>query len=254
MRPLLGTVLLALIATLGAASIPAQKGTIELKTIIGNFEGKKLSMARKRFYLLPGGLAENAALLDRLKAAEIKSRDCYYTEQKASPQFICWLQAESCESTYCRKVRTEEVGQVPEFKAAYDATMKRPGMTAAFALDWLTTSLPPILSNGFYEERRKLADILLAGTKPVQSAMSDRGFRAWFTDIPLTLPADKKTQLFTITNLIPYEIGNKSYIWAFEKEIGAARQTVPLPAKESSTSKIFVRELKVCKTQPCTAK
>src|SRR5947208_13469712 len=115
MRTILGSVLLAFIATFGAAGIPAQTGTLEVSTrILGLEQGKpRTDLPRKRFYLLPGGLAQNAALLDRLKTAEIKSRDCYYTDAKASPQFICWLKAQNCESPFCRKVKAEEVAQVP---------------------------------------------------------------------------------------------------------------------------------------------
>jgi len=248
--------LLALIATLGAAAMIAQTGTIEVATRIQGLDGKpRTDLSRKRFYLLSGGLAQNAALLDKLKTAEIKSRDCYYTDAKASPQFICWLKAQNCESPYCRKIKTEDVAQVPEFKAAYDTSLKRPGMTQAFALDWLTTSLPPIFSNGFYEDRRKLADVLLAGFKPMQSAMSDTaGVRAWLTDIPLTLSGDKKTQLFTVSNIVPIELGSKSYVWACEKEAGSTKVKLLLPAKESSTCKLFVRELKTCQVAACPAK
>jgi hypothetical protein len=144
---------------------------------------------------------------------------------------------------------------VPEFKAAYDSTIKRPGMTPALALDWLTTSLPPIFSNSFYDDRQKLTDTLLGGSKPVQSSMTDKpGVRVWLTDIPLTLSGDKKTQLFTISNIVPIELGNKSYVWACEKELGATRTTLPLPAKDTATCKLYIRELKVCQTQACQAR
>src|SRR5436190_2021837 len=111
-----------LLALLGSFSLSAQEppvtGSLQLfsKFPGGNPVDK---LTRKRFYLLPGSLQDNKALLDRIHAADIESRDCYYSRVQASPQLICWLQAENCESPFCRKVETADVDKVPEFKAAY---------------------------------------------------------------------------------------------------------------------------------------
>ena len=256
MRILLSIVLLVLIAPAGAVDAAAQTGMIEVAGRV-RIDGKQEKLSRKRFYLFNGSLATNKALVDRLKAAEIKSRDCYYTEQKASPQFICWLKVENCESPYCRKIKSDEVPKIPEFKAAYDANLKRPGITAAVALDWLTTSLPPTFSNGFYDERQALTTSLLGGVVPLQSAMTDTaGVRATLIDIPVTLTGDKKTQTFFVSNITPIEIGAKSYVWACEIEAGTeklAKLILPEPGKTVRNCQTFVRELRTCSTGSCPA-
>ena len=256
MRFLVSIVLLVLIAPAGAVDAAAQTGVVEVAGIV-RVDGKREKLSRKRFYLFNGGLEQNKALIERLKAAEIRSRDCYYTEQKASPQFICWLKAQNCESPYCRKITADEVPKVPEFKAAYDSTLKRPGIKAAIALDWLTTSLPPIFSSGFYDERQALTKMLLTGAVPLQSSMTDTaGIRAMLIDIPVTPAGERKTQTFLVSNVTPIELGTKSYVWACEIEVGVdkpAKLILVEPGKPSKVCQTFVRELRKCSTGSCPA-
>ena len=42
---------------------------------------------RKRFYLFRGGLAENKPLVDRIKTATPTSRNCFYCNAQASPDW-----------------------------------------------------------------------------------------------------------------------------------------------------------------------
>ena len=254
MRSRATILLLVLLATHPVASLFAQSGSIQVATVILKLEANKPKtyLPRKRFYLLKGGLADNAALLGRLEKSEVRSRDCYYSDVKASPQFICWLKAENCESPYCRKIKADEVQTVPEFQAAYTANTKKPGFTPAIALDWLTTSLPPIFSNGFYEDRRKVTETLLGGVVPLQSTMTDsKGALATLIDI--STPSGAKP-IFLVSNVLPIEIGAKSYVWACEADLASGKAKINLPAAPNSKCRIFVRDVKTCSAAACPAK
>ena len=255
-----GKLLAVLLACVGVVTIQAQNvGSLELSGRL-KIDGKQEKFSRKRFYLLKGGLKANQPVIDRLRAAEIKSRDCFYFDAKASPQFICWLKAGNCESPYCRAVKTEEVDKVPEFKAAYQEGMTQYKGFTGVARDWITTSLPPILSSGYYLERRKLTETLLGGLQPLQSSMTDSvTVRAIFIDIPVSPAAGKKTETFLVSNILPIEFGTKSYLWACEVEIGtekpaSLRLALPEGNKPVKNCEVFVRDLKVCGTESCPDK
>ncbi|MBC7901709.1 MAG: hypothetical protein H7070_16840 [Saprospiraceae bacterium] len=230
-------------------------GSLEVSGRV-KIEGKQEKLSRKRFYLLRGGLAENNALVERLKAAEITSRDCYYTGISASPQFVCWLQAGNCESPYCRDISKEDIAKVPEFQVAYNKGLTRYGKKPLIAQDWLTTNLLPNLVSGFYLQRKSLANMLLGNNKPLQSSMTDSvTVKAVFIDIELST-AGKKTETFTVSNILPLEFGAKSYLWACEIEIGGdkpaiMRLQVPENNKPVKNCEVIVRDLKVCKTGSC---
>jgi hypothetical protein len=255
------TKLLALvIACAGVAAVHAQGlGSLEVSGRV-KIEGKQEKLTRKRFYLLKGGLAENKPLIDRLRDAEIRSRSCYYTDAKASPEFICWLKRENCESPYCRSVKANEVEQVPEFKAAYQKGLTDYKGSKEIALNWIMANLSTTLSSGFYQERRKLTSSLLGGLKPLQSSMTDSvTVRAIFIDIPIAPSAGKKTETFLLSNILPIEFGDKSYLWACEVEIGTEkpatmRLSVPEGNKPVKNCEVFIRDLKVCNTGGCPAK
>jgi len=263
MRIFSGIVLFFILAPVVAVSADAQS--------LGSFElqgrpkiGKTVErVKRKRFYLFAGGLAANKPLIDRLKAATPQSRDCFYCQMKASPEYIDWLKAEDCESPYCRAITAEDAKKVPEFKAAYQKGLgvrQFKGKTD-IALTWLTTNLTPELRDGFYRQRKSLLETMLAGLKPVQTSMTDsgKGSNALFVDIPLkpVTAGGKATETFLYANLIPIEIGQKSYVWACEIEIGAAKRAVALlkvPEANKPVSKcdVIVRDLPVCTAGACS--
>lgn len=240
---------------LTAAQTPSPSGLLEVSGRV-KIGGKLEKLERKRFYLLRGGLAENKNLIEKLKTAELVSRDCFYSQINASPQFICWLKEENCESPYCRAVEKPEIETVPEFKAAYQKGLKQFGNRPAIAQKWLTTNLAPPFREGFYLKQKSLLANLLSGIKPLQSAMTDSvTVKAIFIDIPLNLN-NKKEETFLVSNLLPLEVGDKSYIWACETSIGADKLEklvlkVPEGDKPIKGCEVIIKDLPVCKTENC---
>lgn len=251
---------LFLLLFFGAPSLVAQ-GTLELsgRVRIGT---KVEKVERKRFYLFRGGLEANKSLLDRIKAATYTSLDCFYCQAKASPQFIAWLKAEDCESPYCRAISADDVTKVPEFQAAYQKGLRQFRNRPVIARDWLTTNLTPALRDGFYKQQKASTASILGTTKPVQSSMTDSvSVVAIFLDIPLQLAAGKTTETFTVSNVIPIEIGGKGYIFNCEVDVGATKK-VKLPQFQvndagKATSKkcdVVVRDLAACDAGVCAVK
>lgn len=210
-------------------------------------------LSRKRFYLLPGGRAENEGLVERLRSAETVSRDCFYTKAQASPQFICWLKQENCESPYCRTVTETDIDTVPEFRSAFQKGLRQFGRSRpAIARDWLTTNLPTVLREGFYQRQKSLLETILGDLSPLQSAMTDSvSVKAIFIDIPLksTGPENKDPEKFFVSNLLPLELDGKSYIWACEVEISPDK-TAKLILRDRDCE-VIVKDLPVCQTGSC---
>ena len=262
--PILRVPLLVVLFALGAMYIPAQNlGSLEVAgrvKIPGQKEQFKLK--RKRFYLFRGGLSANKALIDRLKTAEFTSRDCFYCQMKASPEYIAWLKAQDCESPYCRRITADDTAKVPEFQAAYQKSLKQFGGKPAIAMGWLTTNLAPSLRDGFYRQRKSLLDTILGGVKPEQSSMTDSvSVFAIFIDIPLKAAetGGKSTETFLISNLVPFEIGSKSYLWACETEIGSNKKAklqllVPEDGKPARKCEVIIKDLPVCTAGSCSQK
>jgi len=253
--------LIVLLVSIWPLYIAAQAtGSLDLQGKALKIDGKSGAVSRKRFYLFKGGLKDNQDLIARLRKAEIKSRDCFYTQMKASPQFICWLQAENCESPFCRTVAAPDIPRVPEFQSAYNAGLTKFRGLTTVADDWILTNMPEMLTRGFFDERRALTASLLGSVKPVQSVMTDStSVKAIFIDIPVTPPAGKRTETFLYSNVQPLEFGNKSYVWACEVEIGTEKKAVaslpvPDPSKPVKNCEFIVRDLPVCKTESCKAK
>jgi hypothetical protein len=246
--------LIFLLFQLAEAQGPADSGSLEVSGRV-KIGGKQEKLTRKRFYLFRGGLQENSALLERIRSAEIMSRDCYYNQAKASPEFICWLQAEDCESPFCRTPSAEEIPVVPEFKAAYQKGMTQFRGKTNIAKDWLVTNLAPSLVSGFYMQKRSLIEKLLAGLKPLQSAMTDTvSVKSIFIDIPVG-----SSRKFTISNILPIEIGGKSYVWSCEVNIDPGKTAklnlqVPEAGKTVKNCEVVVKDLKVCTTGKCEQK
>src|SRR5689334_7997614 len=109
-------------------------------------------LARKRFFLIPGTLEQNRALITAVEQQPLTTRDCYYKQHHASAQLISWLQEGDCESVYCRSIENEFVSgpkAVPEFASAFAANHTEFG-NDLIALQWLTNYLSPDLRDGFY--------------------------------------------------------------------------------------------------------
>ncbi len=246
-----GKFLLIALSAFGFYFVNAQTpfGSLEVSGRV-RVEGKMEKLERKRFYLLRGGLEENKNLVEKLKTAELVSRDCFYNQLNASPEFICWLKAENCESPYCREIERADIETVPEFRTAFQKGLKQFGNRPAIAQKWLTTNLAPPFREGFYLKQKSLLENLLSGVKPLQSAMTDSvSVKAIFIDIPLGLNG-KEEETFLVSNLLPFEIGSKTYIWVCETEIGSDK-TAKLILREGKDCEVIVKDLPVCKTENC---
>lgn len=254
--PISLAVLAIFFALPASAAAQPDRGGIEVNVKNVKVEGKPANLSRKRFYMFAGGLKENAALLQRIKAASITSRNCYYKGLKASDQYICWLQKENCESPFCRVVEPQYVDaknklHVPEFVAAYDKGMISLGKKMDVARNWLINYMPDNLVNGYYRQKQTVLASVLGGVKPVQSSMTDTAaIRALFIDIPFAPGAPQKaTYLFT--NVLPIEIGNKSYVWSCEREVQAGKSVLLNLARTDKGCEVIERELDLCDTVAC---
>lgn len=216
---------------------------------------KQEKLTRKRFYLIRGGFEANKALIEKLRGSEPVSRECYYCRNAASAEYMAWLKAGDCESPYCREITDEDVKTVPEFKAAYQKGLAQFRQKPDLARKWITTNLPAGLRDGFYRERKTMLKGILGGIQPVQSVMTDTvTVKGIFIDIPLDAGA-KKTETFLVSNLLPIEVGDKSYVWACEIEIGAEKTAVlRLTEGKTKTCEVFVRPLASCAAGSCNNK
>src|ERR1700752_410809 len=171
-------------------------------------------LARKRFFLIPGTIEQNRALIDAIERQALLSRDCYYQKIGASAALINWLRENDCESVYCRGVEQELVSgpkAVPEFATAFATSQKEFGNDET-ARQWLTTSLAPNVRDGFYRTQQAVLQTLLkqAGAE-VHSVMTDRNGTAYFTDLgPGT---------YVLSNLIPIELGQTFMTWNCEVQV-----------------------------------
>ncbi|HEY2963571.1 MAG TPA: hypothetical protein VGJ37_14205 [Pyrinomonadaceae bacterium] len=220
-------VLLALLLTMLLATghsqsqdAPArQVGVLRLRARVKLGDSTPLrGLARKRFFLVPGSLEQNRALVEAIERQPLVTRDCYYQKNGASPALIEWLKEADCESVYCREIEQEFVSgpkAVPEFATAYTVSEKEFG-NAATAMKWLTTNLPASLRDGFYRNRKGVLDALLkqaqtSSGSTVQSVMTDRNGTAFFTELgPGT---------YVLTNLVPAELGQSLVTWNCEVQI-----------------------------------
>lgn len=196
-----------------------QSGVVRLRARVKLTDSAPLrGLARKRFFLIPGSLEQNRALVDAIERQPLVTRDCFYTKNSSSPALIAWLKEADCESVYCRDVEQDFIAgpkAVPEFATAFAASEKEFG-NAATARKWLTTNVPANLRDGFYRDRKGAIDTLLKQAQAtqstaVQSVMTDRNGTAFFTDLaPGT---------YVITNLVPTELGQTLATWNCELQI-----------------------------------
>ena len=192
-----------------------QTGILRLRVRVKATDAAPLrGLARKRFYLVPGTIEQNRALVDAIERQALMTRDCYYQKIGASAALIGWLKEGDCESVYCRDVEQDFVSgpkAVPEFVTAFAAGQKEFGNDET-ARQWLTTNLPPDVRDGFYRTRQTALEALLkqAGVE-VQSVMTDRNGTAYFTDLgPGT---------YVLSNLIPSELGQTLVTWNCEVQV-----------------------------------
>ncbi|MFL6374007.1 MAG: hypothetical protein ACJ73D_05000 [Pyrinomonadaceae bacterium] len=254
MRKLSLFLTLVLAALVGAAGGQAQapvKASVTVKTKM-TIGGKKVELSRKRFYLFRGGLDTNTALANRIKSASYTSRDCFYCSKKASPEYIAWLRLSDCESPYCRDITADDVAKVPEFKAAYQKGLTAYKNKTDVARTWVTTNMPPDLRDGYYLQRKKLADTIFADLKPAATVMTDASSQqAIFIDLLLSGTSEK----FLISNVLPFEIGGKSYVWVCEVTAKAGANSFILPPSETTahvkTCDVVVKDLPKCENGSC---
>jgi hypothetical protein len=245
--------LLALPLAIGHSQNQTQQtGVLRLRARVKLSDSAPLrGLARKRFFLVPGSLEQNRALVDAINAQPLVTRDCYYQKNGASQALIDWLKEADCESVYCREIEQDSVSgpkAVPEFATAFAASEKEYG-SAATALKWLATNLPPNLREGFYRDRKSALDALLKQTQAgpgatIQSVMTDRNGTAFFTDLgPGT---------YVLSNLVPTELGQTLATWNCEVQIKPDDLATEKPYLISNRKDKLVKCVAVEKpTPPC---
>jgi len=209
--------LLLMVAIVLAQQPTAQQtGVLRLRVRVKADDTAPLrGLARKRFFLIPGTLEQNRALITAIEQQPLTTRDCYYQQHKASAELIKWLKEGDCESVYCRSIEPEFVSgpkAVPEFASAFAANHTEFG-NDVIALQWLTNYLNPDLRDGFYKDRQRTIETLLKQGQlgMIQSVMTDRNGTAYFTDLgPGT---------YVLSNLIPTELGQTLVTWNCEVQV-----------------------------------
>jgi Fe-S cluster assembly scaffold protein SufB len=198
---------------------PTAHGVVRLKVRYKSSNATK-DLQRKRFFLIKGGWDQNRELIERAKQTTLPSRECYYRGRSASAALIKWLTDNDCESVYCRLIeekRLAGVDAVPEFQVAYEQA-RRELKNDELARRWLTNYLSPEIRSGFYDEKQKAIQALMAFAETsskagVMSVMTDRKGTAYFTNID--------PGVYTISNLVASETEKTSILWICEREIKA---------------------------------
>lgn len=262
-------IFLALLALVWVPSIDAQELKSFSLSALGRAAGKRVTVKKQRFYLFKGGLTFNKARVDQLRTAEFLSRDCYYSQKGASAGFLAWLRAggDRCDSPFCRPITEADLANVCEFDAAYKKGKVPFQKKPALALDWLVTNLDQPLRTGFYQQREKYLEGLgvpRSGSTPeadswtpISSSITDTDRSvAWFVHIPVVpdCGSDKNENCYLISNLVPVEIGERTYVWACEvngdpANIGSL--PMPLESGKSGNCEVIVRPLTQCEGGTC---
>src|SRR5256714_3506515 len=204
----------------------ANRGVIRLKVKFKSGDVTK-ELARKRFFLIRGTLDENKSLIEKIKQAEVMSRECYYRSKGASEALIKWLKESDCESVYCREIEEKYVSgseAVPEFKASYDEGL-RDFKSPELARRWLTVNLAADIRDGYYNLKQQTINSLIkqaetASGRSVLSIMTDRKGTAYLTDI--------EPGTYVISNLVGSETESTRILWACEREVKAADLAVAM--------------------------
>ena len=242
-------VFFALLLMITIALAQNQTGVLRLRVRVKLDDNSPLrGLPRKRFFLIPGTLEQNRALLEAIERQPLTSRDCYYQKIGASAALIDWLKEDDCESIYCREVEKDFVTgpkAVPEFVTAFAAGQKE-YKNDETARQWLTTNLAPDLRDGFYRDRRSALQALLKQAPAVQSVMTDRNGTAYFTDLgPGT---------YVLSNLIPTELSQTLVTWNCEVQVKAGDLATEKPYLISNRKDRLVKCVGIEKPKPvCTA-
>ncbi len=229
--------------------VAKQTGVLRLRVRVKADDSAPLrGLARKRFFLIPGTLEQNRALIDAIERQAVLSRDCYYQKIGASTALIDWLKTGDCESVYCRGVEPEFVSgpkAVPEFATAFAASQKEFGNDET-ARQWLTTNLTPDVRDGFYRARHTVLEALLKqGGPQVHSVMTDRNGTAYFTDLgPGT---------YVLSNLIPTELGQTFVTWNCEVQVKPGDLATEKPYMVSNRKDKNVKCVGIEKPKPACA-
>jgi len=229
--------------------VARQTGVLRLRVRVKADDTSPLrGLARKRFFLIPGTIEQNRALIDAIERQTLLSRDCYYQKIGASAALIDWLRVGDCESAYCRTVDQEFVSgpkAVPEFATAFAASQKEFGNDET-ARQWLTTNLAPNVRDGFYRTQQTVLQTLLkqAGAQ-VHSVMTDRNGTAYFTDLgPGT---------YVLSNVIPTELGQTFVTWNCEVQVKPGDLATEKPYLVSNRKDRNVKCVGVEKPKPVCA-
>lgn len=235
----------ALLLMITAVLAQNQTGVLRLRVRVKLDDNSPLrGLPRKRFFLIPGTLEQNRALLEAIERQPLTSRDCYYQKLGASTALIDWLKEGDCESVYCRAVEKDFVigpKAVPEFATAFTASQKE-YKNDETARQWLTTNLTPDLRDGFYRDRQRALQALLKQAPAVQSVMTDRNGTAYFTDLgPGT---------YVLSNLIPTELGPMLVTWNCEVQVKPGDLATEKPYLVSNRKERLVKCVGVEKPKP----
>jgi len=243
-------VLILLLVTVALAQEPVAKqtGVLRLRVRVKADEAAPLrGLARKRFFLIPGTLEQNRALMAAIEQQALTTRDCYYKQHGASAALIGWLKEADCESVYCRSIERDFLSgpkAVPEFASAFAASQKEYANDET-ALRWLTTNIPADMRDGFYRDRQRALETLIKQGNSIQSVMTDRNGTAYFTDLgPGT---------YVLSNLIPTELGQTLVTWNCEVQVKAGDLATEKPYLVSNRKDKNVKCVGVEKPMPVCA-
>ena len=245
----LSLILIALCVSINGQTTSSLGGTVlrlRVRIKVGN---ATRGLARKRFYLVRGTLAQNKTMVEEIERRPLVSRECFYRSAGASEALIKWLAEGDCETVYCREVNADDVSgatAVPEFVAAVAAGEKQFG-GAELARKWVTVNMPDSLRNGFYQVRQNYLGASLkqaeetSGAK-VLSVMTDRNGTAYFTDL--------QPGVYTLSSILPSEIGNMNVSWNCEVQVKADERGFEKPYLLSNRSDKNVKCVGVEKPLP----
>jgi hypothetical protein len=241
-------VLLMVTVVLAQEPVAKQTGVLRLRVRVKTDDSSpQRGLSRKRFFLIPGTLEQNRALIAAIEQQPLTTRDCYYKQHGASAALIGWLKEGDCESVYCRSIERDFVSgakAVPEFASAFAASQKEYGNDET-ALRWLTTNIPADMRDGFYRDRQHALEALIKQGNSIQSVMTDRNGTAYFTDLgPGT---------YVLSNLIPTELGQTLVTWNCEVQVKAGDLATEKPYLVSNRKDKNVKCVGIEKPMPVCA-